>query len=186
MTIAAGFYQSAEGREAENAIALAALRAFRAHGVNKPTLAESIQIPGLTDGQVSGVVTALREQNLLQSSFVKRGYFSVNAYRLSEEGERVLHQADGISAVDADKEAVMKILRSAAKEDGPCLVDLPDIQDGRARRLIQNLKNEGMLQAASVKRGFFSMDGVQITDHGKASLAAYDSKVKPRPSDIQI
>ena len=186
MTISGGFYQSAEGKEAENAIVISALKAFRAHGINTPVLSEAIDIPGLARGQVSGVVTALREQNLLDGSFVKRGYFSLQAYRVSEQGERVLHLAEGIDPLDADKAAIMHILNDAAKKDGPCLLDTAGIQQERAEKLIKNLKEEGMLMRASVQRGFYTLDGVQITEHGKSALAALDHKVKPRPNDITV
>jgi len=186
MTIAAGFYSSAEGRKAENEITIATLRAFQELGINNAVLPEQIQVPGLTSGQVSGVVTALHEQNILTAGSVKRGYFSVQAFRISEAGEQILLKADGVSQVDADKAAILKILKNAAEEEGPCILNMPDIQQDRVERLVSGMKQEGLLDRASVKRGFFDIEGVQITQHGKQTLLSYDQKVTPKPSDINL
>lgn len=186
MTISAGFYDSADGKTAENKIVLATLAAFQRHGINNAVLAEQIEVPGLTSGQVSGVVTALHEQNILTTQSVKRGYFSLQAFRISEAGEQILLQSQGINQTDADKAAILRILKNAAEQNGPCIVQFPDIQLERVARLIDGLKTEGMLERASVKRGFFTLEGVAITDHGRQSLSAYEKKIVPRPEDISF
>jgi len=185
MVIAAGFYQNAEGSQAEKDIVLATLRAFKQKGLNTLTLSEEIDIPGLSHGQVSGVVTAMSEQGLLKSSHVKRGYFSIQGFRISEDGEALINMADGLDAKAADKADIMKILQAAAKEEKPCLVDMLDIQQERASKLISFLVGEQLLETASVQRGFFSIQGVQITDHGKAALDAHKNKIQPRTDDLQ-
>lgn len=184
MVIACGFYESAEGQKAEQDIILATLRAFRQKGVNTPVLSSQIDVPGLSSDQVSGVVTALHEQNLLESSFVKRGYFSIQAYRLSHEGDDILNKAEGVNPVEADKAAMLRILRFAAEQDAPCLLSSEDIQQERCASLTRQLIGEGLLEQAPVKRGYFVIDGVQITGSGRDALAALDKKVTPRPDDL--
>ena len=186
MTIAAGFYDSADGRKAENEIAVATLRAIQKHGINNAVLPEQIEVPGLTSGQVSGVITALHQQNILTSGSVKRGYFNLQAFRISEEGEQILLKADGVSQLDADKSAILQILKEAAAQDGPCLLDASGIQQERVSRLVSHLKDEGLLARASVKRGFFDIEGVQITEHGKKALLSQGQKFAPKPTDINI
>lgn len=119
---------------------------------------------------------------------VQRGYFHVMAYRLSHKAERVLMEADGIDPKEADKQAILSILNKANDAGKPIDPELENVQSERLRYLVSNLIQEGMIEEAFVQRGFFSVSGVKITEHGKESLARLNTgeKVVARPESLNI
>lgn len=183
--ISEGFYHNASGRDAENAIVLATLKAFRALGLNTPATPDKIHIDGLGADKVKDVVTQLRREEFLEDASDKQGYFQVSAYRISLKGEHLLLLSDGISPTEANKHAIKAIMMKAKDANGAFDPQMPDVHHARTEQLVQGLISQGMLKTSSRQQGFFTMQAVEITDTGLLAMKALEARTSPRPEDIR-